>query len=484
MRQSSVDESPSVGRPVSAQKRGDDREQWYLLYAGLLGASLLSGGLWLMRGLISRATAVELIAGIVLVLGVGAVFSAIAGFFLLSKRVDRASEDVSRALDGIAQGTLPKVIHAPRGLGREARLAGAAAAALTRLRTWIEKSRGGIIAIEQELRTMRAPLPRLQEAVNATYTHLNEVTREARFLSASATEHTALTQRACVLASVIGQTHRDTAAFADRVSAAVNDASSTLSDCAARTEELRGLVHRQEEEAARCLEADRQLSEYLVAVTKTARRFKLLALHGAMEAARAGARTETTGTDGAEFRVVALEVRRLAVDLAKATDDTVRTMDASRRALQALHTAAAQGERHVDAARAALSLGVAAMEQATAAVSARKADDSALAEAGTELTILTSAIRERVAGSAKGNGDVADRLAMLDRFLADANAATREFEQALALVEATTARARETVTAIADPAQAPAPNVRSSRRAPKKRLHKAPNVSSTARASA
>ena len=112
---------------------------------------------------------------------------------------------------------------------------------------------------------------------------------------------------------------------------------------------------RQVDDSTRCLEADRLLSEYLVVVAKSARQFKLLALHGAMEAARAGARGDAivVAGGGAEFRVVALEVRRLAVSLAKATEDISRTVDGARRSLQSLHAAASEGQRHVEAAQGA-----------------------------------------------------------------------------------------------------------------------------------
>ncbi|MGH7714076.1 MAG: hypothetical protein ACREOG_22540, partial [Gemmatimonadaceae bacterium] len=165
---------------------------------------------------------------------------------------------------------------------------------------------------------------------------------------------------------------------------------------------------------------------------------------------------EAGGGRGAEFRVVALEVRRLALDLAKATEEIGRTMDASRRSLLALQTTASEGTRHVDGAQGAISLGVSALDHAAAAASARRADDATLAEAGTELTILTSAIRERATGSAKGTGDLADRLAALDQSLTSADAAARDIEHALRAVATSTQRARETIDTMTTTVAAPA----------------------------
>ncbi len=429
---------------------GDEREQWILLYGGLAGAAMLSTGLWFMRAWIARATGLELIAVAMVLLGAGAVMSVITALALFSTRVDRASEDVSRTLDALAAGKLASGVAAPRGFGREARLAGAAAAALTRLRSWLDASRSAVVNIEQDLTAVNAPLPRLREAVDLTSTHVGQLTRDTRFLASAADEHAALTQRACVLAAVIGQSNRDTTAFAERIHATIRDVATTLAECSARTAEVRALVSRQSEDSTRCLDADRTLSEYLVIVAKSARQFKLLALHGAMEAARAGARGDATVASdaGSEFRVVALEVRRLAVSLAKATDDIGRTIEGARRSLQSLHAAASEGARHVEAAQGAMSLGAIALDRATAAASGRRGDDGALAEAATELTILTSAIRERATGSSKGAGDVADRLATLDHSLAAADRAARDIEQALLNVQSSALRARETVSGI------------------------------------
>jgi hypothetical protein len=98
---------------------------------------------------------------------------------------------------------------------------------------------------------------------------------------------------------------------------------------------------------------------------------------------------------------------------------------------------------------------VTALDHATEATSSRRADDGALAEAGAELTILTSAIRERATGASKGAGDIADRLTTLEHSLAAAEAAARDIEQALSVVEFSSMRAKETVTALARGTAAP-----------------------------
>lgn len=465
MRQSSAPSGPEAPRRERRPRVGRaEREQLYLLYAGLSGAALLSGGLWFMRGWIARATSLELLAGALMLVGAGVVLSAITAFALFATRVDRASEDVARALDAIAAGNLAMRINAPRGLGREARLAGAAAAALARLRSWMDASRSALVTVEENLSSGKVPLPRLRDAVAQTTSQLGELSRDARLQASAADEHGALTQRACVLASVIGQSHRDNAAFADSIHKAAQDAATTLADCVSRTADLRVVIGNLAEESDKCLDADRKLAEYLVVVAKSARQFKLMALHAAMEAARAGAQSEasgikTEGGQGAEFRVVALEVRRMALDLAKSTEEITRTIDAARRSLLALHTAAGEGSRRAQSVEAGLSLGVTALEHATAATSARRVDDGSLAEAGAELTILTSAIRERATAASKGAGDIADRLLTLEHSLAAAEAAARDIEEAISVVEFSSMRAKETVTALATgPAPAAVPN--------------------------
>lgn len=451
MRQSSTAEATRRGGPRAS---GDEREQWFLLYAGLIGAAFLSGGLWFLRSWIARAATSELVAGALVLVGAGAVLSAITAFALFATRVDRASEDVARALDAIAAGNLGVRIDAPRGLGREARLAGAAAAAVTRLRSWMDASRTALLAVEQNLSSGKAPLPRLRDAVLQTTAQLGQLSRDARHQAAVANEHGGMTQRACVLSSVISQSRRDNSAFTESIHAAAQDAATTLGDCVARAAELRAVIGNMADESSNCLEADKKLAEYIVGVGKSARQFKLMALHAAMEAARAGAQSEAHGSrseggSGAEFRVVALEVRRLAVELAKATDDIGRTVDAARRSLLAAHAAAGESARRTDAVQSALALGVTALDRATTATSARRADDADLAEAGAELTILTSAIRERALGASKGSSELADRLSQLELSLGQAEAAARDIEQAFSVVEFSSMRAKETVGAMA-----------------------------------
>jgi len=464
VRQSSADEA-WAGREAAASGGVSDqtgeREQTRLLSAGLLGAALLTAGLWLTRTLIARATTLEIVAGVLALVGAAAVLSVLTALVLLATRVDRASEEVSRALDNVAAGKVTSRLNPPRGLGREARLAGAAASALNRLRTWIDASRGAVTAIESHVHSTNATLPRLRESVGAATNHLRVLSRDSQFLATGAEEQAALTHRACVLASVIGQSHRDTSAFAERIDSAVREASSTLTECAARIAELHAVVSTQANESGTCLEVDGAVAEYLVVVSKSARQFKLLALHAAMEAARAGATAEGEREEagesgagsvsegrGAEFRVVALEVRRLAQDLSKATEEIARRVETSRRSLHALHAGVAEGERHVVAAQGAISLGVTALDHATTATTTRRADDAALAESGTELTILTSGIRERATGTAKGIGDLNDRLTTLDQALAAMDTGGRDIEQALTVVEASVTHAREVVSAM------------------------------------
>jgi methyl-accepting chemotaxis protein len=435
---------------VQSSDRRDEREQSALLYVGLAGALGLTSGLWILRGWIGRVSLLELVAGAMMLLGTAAVVWVLTALVLLATRVDRASEEVSTLLDSVASGKLTSRIAAPRGLGREARLAGAATAALNRLRGWVEGVRSSVSVIRKDLDAAVSATPRLRDAFAQNSQHVQLLTRDSQFLASSAEEQAALTQRACVLASLIGQSPRDTAAFAERIHNAVRDAASALSECAARTADLRAVMTKQEEESAHCLEADRQLSEYLIVVAKSARQFKLLALHAAMEAARAGARSDSVGIEasegrGAEFRVVALEVRRLALDLGKATDDITRLVEGARRSLQAFNGAAVDGGRHIEAAQGAVSLGVSALDHATTAASARRLDDATLAEAGTELTILTSAIRERATGFAKGSGDIADRLLKLDQSLASAADAAREMELSLQTAMASVARSNEVI---------------------------------------
>jgi methyl-accepting chemotaxis protein len=473
VRQSSANEAGAGRDDGLISDRSEAREQTLLLYCGLAGAALLTAGLWLARALIARASTMEIVAGVMTLVGACAVLSVLTALVLLATRVDRASEEVSQALDAVAAGKLTARLNPPRGLGREARLAGAAAAALDRLRAWVDDLRSAVSSIESNVHATTKALPRLQESVGATSSHLQVLSRDSQFLATGAEEQAALTQRACVLASVIGQSHRDTSAFAERIHATVADASSALTECSARMAELRAVVSNQASETSTCLEVDREVGEYLVVVSKTARQFKLLALHAAMEAARAGARSEVEGKAaaegsavpmaegrGAEFRVVALEVRRLALELTKITEAIARRVEASRRSLQALHAGVTDGERHAEAAQGRVSLGSTALDHATAATTARRVDDSALAEAGTELTILTSAIRERATGSAKGIGDLSDRLATLDQALADTGAAGRDIEQALAVVDTSVAQARETLNAMltVGPVQTPAAN--------------------------
>jgi hypothetical protein len=107
------------------------------------------------------------------------------------------------------------------------------------------------------------------------------------------------------------------------------------------------------------------------------------------------------------------------------------------------------------------------LDKATAAASARRIDDGSLAEAGTELTILTSAIRERAVGSAKGVGDLADRLAALETSLGGADNTGRQIEQALATVEASVVRTRETVAAMMMVAPVAPPLAERPQRAPR-----------------
>ena len=94
---------------------GEDREQLSMLYGGIVGAAILSAGLWIMRGWLARAASLDAADR----RRDGAARSCkrscvITALVLFSTRVDRASEEVASTLDALAAET-SDVAFKPRG---------------------------------------------------------------------------------------------------------------------------------------------------------------------------------------------------------------------------------------------------------------------------------------------------------------------------------------------------------------------------------
>ncbi|MGQ0538487.1 MAG: hypothetical protein ACT4R6_06040 [Gemmatimonadaceae bacterium] len=450
-RQSSHDEGADKRTPG-----GKPRTSTLVFAGGVAGASVLALGLWMAHAWIAKASATELLSGALILIGAGTVGWAVATSLFLSDRVDRTNEDVALALDRVANGSLDSRLPATRGLGPQAQLTAAATAALNRMRSWVAAVRGASSAVDEGVDVLGQAVRKLQQANDSPAAAVEHIVREARALTAWAEEHGVLTQRAVTLSAHVAQSHRETADFTERVQEAVQQVGRSLTDAAARTGELRPILGRQSEHAAQATAQASELSGLLRDVNRSARQFKLLSLNAAMEAARASEHGLAAGTPesmggggggGSEFRVVALEVRRLAMLLADTSDKLLRASDATLESLEVVRVATVEGHERVTAASEAVSLGMAAAEAAASVLAERRGDDAAILEAAAELAILTSAIRERVINSGKSSTELATKGIALSAALAECDAAAAELAQAVGRVRALAADAGEVACA-------------------------------------
>ncbi|MGR7024895.1 methyl-accepting chemotaxis protein [Geodermatophilus sp. URMC 62] len=199
-------------------------------------------------------------------------------------------------------------------------------------------------------------------------------------LAGSVEQTSAQAQQVSAVAEQLSRNVQTVAAGAEEMGVSIREIASNASEAARIADEAVGVAQSTKQTVARLGDSSRAIGEVVRVITGIAEQTNLLALNATIEAARAG-------EAGKGFAVVATEVKDLAQETAKATEDITRRIQAI------------QGD--TDSAVAA----IARIDEVVTRISDYQ---TTIASAVEEQTATTSEMSRGVTEAAQGTGSIAD----------------------------------------------------------------------------